>query len=40
MSIAHHLRYDELLLIAENDVIAISSLGGALSNFWTQILKS
>jgi len=35
----HRFRFNELFTLAGNDVIAISSLGGASGNFWLQILK-
>jgi len=38
-SIVHRFRFNELFKFAGNDVITISSLGGASGNFWLRILK-
>ena len=37
--IIHHFRYDEVFLLAGNDVIAISLLGGAEGDLSFRILK-
>jgi len=38
-SIVHRFRFNDLFMLAGNDVIPISSLGGASDNFWLRILK-
>jgi len=38
-SIVHRFRFHELFMFAGNDVIVISSLGGASGNFWLRIPK-
>ena len=38
-SIIHQFRYNEVFLSAENDVIALSPLGGAVDDLSLRILK-
>jgi len=38
-SIIHHFRYNQVFLLAGNDVIALSPLGGAVGDLSLRILK-